>query len=68
MKTIKLLISLVFLTLISCNNSDADYTPNTLIETWKYTEMLADPGNGSGVFTPVTSDKTLTFDNAGNVS
>ena len=68
MKTIKLLISLVFLTLISCNNTDADDTPNTLIGTWKYTEMLADPGNGSGVFTPLTSDNTLTFDAYGNVT
>lgn len=68
MKTIKLLISLVFITLTSCNYSDADDNENILVGTWKYTEMYADPGNGSGVFTPVTSDKTLTFDGNGNVT
>lgn len=68
MKTIKLLISLVFLNLISCNKSDTVNTPNTLVGTWKYSEMYADPGNGSGVFTPVTSNKTLTFDANGTVT
>lgn len=68
MKTIKLLISLVFLTLISCDNTDADDTANALVGTWKYTEMLADPGNGSGTFILVTSDKTITFDALGNVT
>ena len=67
-KTYLLLISLFVLTFISCSKNDGGSTNNLLVGTWKYSEMYADPGNGSGVFTPVTSNKTLTFDANGTVT
>ena len=36
--------------------------------TWELKEVLMDPGNGSGVFTAVSSDKNLVFHTNGNVS
>ncbi|MGJ8685038.1 MAG: lipocalin family protein [Nonlabens sp.] len=50
--------------LISCNTSD---DPGNILDydlegTWKLTEVLADPGDGSGTFQTVTSSKTITFD------
>ena len=68
MKIYCFILTLLFFTLTSCDNTDADDTANALIGTWKYTEMLADPGNGSGTFILVTSDKTITFDALGNVT
>ncbi|RAR70872.1 lipocalin-like domain-containing protein [Flavobacterium aciduliphilum] len=68
MKKTYLLISIAIFTLISCNKNDSNTSTNLLVGTWKYTEMYADPGNGSGVFTPVTSTKTITFDATGNVT
>ena len=36
--------------------------------TWELKEVLMDPGNGSGVFTAVSSDKNLVFHTNGNVN
>ncbi|MEZ4855066.1 MAG: hypothetical protein R2812_01165 [Gelidibacter sp.] len=46
--------------MVSCSNDD---TPNghEPVSKWKLTEILADPGDGSGTFNPVLSDKTVTF-------
>lgn len=35
--------------------------PVELINTWKLTETLFDPGDGSGTFQPVASEATITF-------
>lgn len=53
-------IVLVFLTLISCKSDDS-FSSNSIVGTWKLVEMLADPGDGSGTFMPVTSSKTIEF-------
>jgi len=59
---------LVF-SLFSCTqNDDKTFTGNiVLIGKWKLIEQLSDPGDGSGVFMPVSSDRVLEFFNNGNV-
>ncbi len=54
-----LLVLLVF-SLFSCS-SDDDNSPSNLIGKWRLYEQLADPGDGSGTFRPIDSDKTLEF-------
>ncbi|MFA5419823.1 MAG: hypothetical protein WC341_15325 [Bacteroidales bacterium] len=44
----------------SCSKTKNNENPQ-LISKWKLIEQLADPGDGSGVFTPVESDKTIEF-------
>lgn len=39
-----------------------------LINSWKLIEVLADPGDGSGTFQPVTSDKVVSFYTDGTVT
>ncbi|NNM18501.1 MAG: hypothetical protein HKP24_08010, partial [Croceitalea sp.] len=36
--------------------------------TWQLVEILADPGDGSGTYTPVDSNKMIVFDNNGRFS
>jgi hypothetical protein len=50
--------------LASCKKNDRD----SLTGTWLLKEVLMDPGNGSGVFTAVSSDKNLVFNTNGNVN
>lgn len=57
MKTaLGLLLISILLFGVSCDNHDGEIT---LIGKWKLIERLADPGNGSGTFQPVVSNKTL---------
>jgi len=43
--------------------------PNTeLIGNWRLVEVLSDPGDGSGVFVSVDSEKTMTFQNDGTLT
>lgn len=66
-KSIYLLILLGIL--FSCNKNDNETTGNSaLVGSWKLIAILADPGNGSGIFNPVISNKTIVFDNNGNLS
>jgi len=53
----------VVLLLFSCSSDDLD--TSTVIGVWKLDQSLVDPGSGSGTFTDVDSDKTLTFLNDG---
>jgi len=50
--------------LASCKKNDRD----SLTGTWELKEVLMDPGNGSGVFNVVSSDKNLVFNTNGNVN
>jgi len=52
----------------SCNKNDEISSSSDLEGRWKLSEIFADPGNGSGTFQSVTSNKTLVFDNNGNVT
>lgn len=59
MKHILLLITIIF---ISCTSDDSKPTDETgLIGKWKLIEQLADPGDGSGTFQPIVSDRSITF-------
>lgn len=66
----KLLLLLMTATLFtSCNNDDDAPTQEvSLIGNWRLIELLADPGDGSGTFQPITSDKTLTFNSNGEIT
>ena len=55
----------VALVLLSCN--DDEIVAPELIGTWQLSEVLADPGDGSGTFTPVESNRTVTFLSSGKV-
>jgi len=55
-----LIISLFSIVLCSCS-SDDEPEATELIGTWKLTEMYSDPGDGSGSFRPVDSQKTIQF-------
>ncbi|TDQ33009.1 lipocalin-like domain-containing protein [Zeaxanthinibacter enoshimensis] len=48
--------------LVSCNAADDDIQNTTdIIGTWQLRAVLADPGDGSGEYEPVRSDKTIEF-------
>jgi hypothetical protein len=68
MKTKILALAVIILTVISCSKNDDDTSSNLLKGTWKLTEVLADPGDGSGTFNSVNSNKNLIFSNSGNLS
>lgn len=63
--------SILFFTIISllfsCNK-DISKVTNGLAGKWKLNEILMDPGDGSGTFSTVNSNKIIEFDNNGNVS
>ncbi len=54
--------------LFSCHNDNDSNTETTLIGNWKLIEVLADPGDGSGIFISVQSDKIITFENDGIIT
>ncbi len=66
-KSLSLLVTVALF--ISCNNDD-DSTPQevSLIGNWRLIEFLADPGDGSGTFQTITSDKMLTFNSNGEIT
>jgi hypothetical protein len=68
MKTKILALAVIILTVISCSKNDDDTLNSLLKGTWKLTEVLADPGDGSGTFNSVNSNKILIFSNGGNLS
>lgn len=45
---------------ISCKKNSETVTP-TLVGKWKLVEILSDPGDGSGTYHSVSSNKTLEF-------
>ncbi len=49
--------------LISCDSSDdaGNVLTSDIIGTWQLTANLSDPGDGSGSFQSVSSNKTITF-------
>lgn len=54
--------------LFSCSKKESETNLTSVVGRWKLTEVLMDPGDGSGTFMSVNSDKTLIFDNNGNVT
>jgi len=44
---------------ISCSSDDID--SSNIVGTWKLSQVLSDPGDGSGTFVDVVSVKSITF-------
>lgn len=65
-KNILLLILIGFL--FSCSSDDQEKSQTELIGSWKLIEVLADPGNGSGTFRTVESNKTIEFKSDGTIT
>ena len=65
----KLLFILMTMGLLSsCSSDDGEFNSDSeLVGTWKLIEVLADPGDGSGVFIAVESEKTITFQRVGAI-
>ena len=63
----KILIVLFLLGFGYACSKDEDDNPE-LIGTWKLTEVLADPGDGSGTFHQVSSNKMLEFRTDGTIT
>ena len=59
----KHLLLCFLLAIIACDATDPLYDPYPaqLTGTWQLTEVLADPGDGSGTYRPVDSDKSIVF-------
>ena len=65
----KLIFSLITVgILFSCNNDDDSNSNTELIGNWKLIEVLLDPGDGSGTFSSVESEKTITFEIGGTIT
>jgi hypothetical protein len=54
--------------LFSCNNDNNSSSNEELVGNWKLIEVLADPGDGSGTFSSVESNKIITFENDGIIT
>jgi hypothetical protein len=67
--TVLLLLS--FLVVLSCNNDDDNQNGSTdseAVGTWELIEIYSDPGDGSGDFVAVESDKSIQFNANGTLS
>jgi len=53
--------------LYSCDNDNFN-SDTELVGNWKLIEVLSDPGDGSGTFNSVESDKIITFENDGTIT
>ncbi|CAM1372363.1 conserved hypothetical protein [Tenacibaculum litoreum] len=62
----QILLLLVVSFMFSCSN-DEENLETELIGKWKLIEVLADPGDGSGTFEPVESNKTIEFKSDGTL-
>ena len=65
-KQVFLFLALGFL--YSCDKDDDKSTDKGLIGNWKLIEVLADPGDGSGTFAVVESNKIITFQQNGIIT
>jgi hypothetical protein len=59
---------LIIFCLSSCTSTNEESSTINEIGSWKLIAILADPGDGSGVFQPVLSDKTTTFETNRTIS
>lgn len=65
-----LFTAIVSIALFSCNREQLGEKNNygSAVSVWKLSENLADPGDGSGTFQAVESNKTLVFYTNGTVT
>ena len=60
---------LLALFIMGCTSSNMNVDGNTeLLGKWKLMEQLSDPGDGSGVYVPITSNRVVQFFSNGTVS
>lgn len=67
----KIIVTLTAIGILFSCNSDDDNNSNIeteLVGNWKLIEILADPGDGSGAFSSVESDKIITFESSGIIT
>src|SRR6266540_1811392 len=64
----KVLLILTITGVVSACSKNDDNKTTDLTGTWKLTEVLADPGDGSGTFHSVSSEKTIEFQSNGTVA
>ena len=66
----KKLIVIVVLILLNCSSDDRKppIENEDLLGKWRIIEQLMDPGDGSGTFQPVISDRTFEFFSNGTVT
>ena len=67
MKQLIILLGLIGL-LFSCNIEDDSSADTGLVGDWKLIEVLTDPGDGSGTFLAVESNKIISFYQNGTVT
>lgn len=67
MKNTSFLTTFILLMIFSISCGDDDTLDSGIVGTWEFTEQLSDPGDGSGVFMEVDSDKTITFNADGTL-
>jgi hypothetical protein len=53
---------------LACESNSELALDTELVGEWKLIEIYSDPGDGSGSFAPVNSQKTITFDENGNIT
>ncbi len=64
----KIILSLLTFSLLCCNsNDDSQKEAIELVGKWQLIEQLADPGDGSGIFVEINSDRIFEFFNDGTV-
>lgn len=59
------IISIILLVISGCGKEKCG-SAACIIDEWKLVEELVDPGNGSGTFQPVSSNKKIKFFSNGN--
>lgn len=52
---------ILLITLMACTSNNIPEMDTTLIGKWKLNEQLLDPGDGSGTFNPVNSNRVVEF-------
>ncbi|MFD2917641.1 hypothetical protein [Psychroserpens luteus] len=68
MRNLAVYIVMVF-SLIACSDDDkVKSTDAELLGTWKLSQVYMDPGDGSGDFTSVDSEKTISFFSDGTLN
>jgi hypothetical protein len=68
MKNQSISILTILLLLVGCSDDSPEPLTTDLIGKWRLVEVLSDPGDGSGVFQKVDSEKNIVFGYDGMVS
>lgn len=64
----KSIFTFLIISMFSACNKDDNKSNSSLIGNWKLIEVLVDPGDGSGTFISVDSQKTITFNSDGTLT